>query len=484
MMPRSLLTTALAAMMALSACSPSDEQNGDAREMRDPVMEGLKDPFVSDVIGVEEKHLSQDFWTAAAGADKSASGVLLSAAEIRAMNAESVAGDPTMFDLASFPESLSGEEVKARLRSISTVPSYPRIYMNGRILTEADFAAYEASIAEDQIADEVSLRFALAVRRTPMRTYPTMDRIFSEGASNFDIDRFQESTLFPADVVVVLHESANGDWYLVQSHNYIAWVQKKDLAIGPKEAILDYKAAENFLVVTGAKVFTVYNPEMLAVSEVQLDMGVRLPLDRPAELANNLYGQNPYLSHMVVLPTRLDDGSLEFRHALIQRNQDVRIGSYLPYTEENIIRQAFKFLGERYGWGHSYNGRDCTGFVSEVYRSMGIVLPRNSGDQGKSAIGINSRFEKDTPREDKHKVLRAANVGDLVYIPGHVMMILGQYEGNPYVIHDVTGLNYLGENGEIYKGTLNGVSITPLLTLQSSLERTYVDAVYNVKSIR
>ena len=23
-------------------------------------------------------------------------------------------------------------------------------------------------------------------------------------------------------------------------------------------------------------------------------------------------------------------------------------------------------LGERYGWGHSYNARDCTGFIMEI----------------------------------------------------------------------------------------------------------------------
>ena len=42
------------------------------------------------------------------------------------------------------------------------------------------------------------------------------------------------------------------------------------------------------------------------------------------------------------------------------------------------------FLGERYGWGHRYNGRDCSGFVSEVYQSMGVQLPRNTSDQSVS----------------------------------------------------------------------------------------------------
>lgn len=462
--------------LGLAACGSEEEKQNTVTPPN-----GLEDAFVSDVIGVREKHLSADYWVDALPAG--AGDVIFTADEITAMNAASIEGDPTMFDLRSFPDTLSGDEVRTRLRSISNVPSYPRIYMNGNPVRQADFDAYEASLDLDGIADEVPLQFALAVRRTPLRTYPTMDRLFSEGASNTDIDRFQESTLFPTDIMAVLHESADGNWALVQTYNYIAWVQKKDIATGPRDEVFAYKDAKNTLVMMGAKVHTVYNPVIKDVSELQLDMGVAVPLDRPEELSTNLYGQNPYLHHMVKLPVRLDDGSLDFRHALISRAEDVRVG-YLPFTRANIIRQAFKFLGERYGWGHSYNGRDCTGFVSEVYRSMGILMPRNSGDQGKSTIGSNSRFEKETPRADKEALLRTSLVGDLVYIPGHVMMILGQDGDMPFVIHDVTGLGYLAEDGSIYEGTLNGVSITPLLTLQSSKTRTYVDAVYNVKSIK
>src|SRR3546814_16455484 len=66
-----------------------------------------------------------------------------------------------------------------------------------------------------------------------------------------------------------------------------------------------------------------------------------------------------------------DDGSLRIVPALLPRTADVS-ADYLPLTHANLIRQAFKFLGERYGWGHSYGTRDCSGFVSEVYRSFGL----------------------------------------------------------------------------------------------------------------
>ena len=120
---------------------------------------------------------------------------------------------------------------------------------------------------------------------------------------------------------------------------------------------------------------------------------------------------------------------------------------YLPYTRENITRQAFKFLGERYGWGHSYNARDCTGFVSEVYKTFGIFMPRNSGQQGLSSMGKNTRFTEDSSRQDKLDTFKSLDAGDLIYIPGHVMMYIGNVDDQPYVIHDVSGLSYIDESG-------------------------------------
>ncbi|PHS28832.1 MAG: hypothetical protein COA85_03055 [Robiginitomaculum sp.] len=463
-----LLVSAL--VLLLSACgNDNNQQVGTGM--------GLDDPFVSDVIGVEPKHLSADFWI-----KRKMDKVLLSPEKITAFNARNTAQDPTLYNLASMADALGRDDMIIRMRTVSRISKSPRIYEDGTPVTAADFERYEAMLNLGAITDQNAVRFALAVRRTSMRSYPTQDLIFSEGAQDRDIERFQESALFPGDAVAVLHTSADGQWALVQSYNYIAWVPKTAIAMGARDEVLGYASDNNFLVVTGDKVFTVFNPDVPQVSEVQLDMGVRLALSRPKALANNLYGQNPYLSHMVLMPVRKSDGTLALKHALIQRKADVHVG-YLPFTRENIIRQSFKFLGERYGWGHRFNGRDCTGFVSEVYKSFGIKLPRNSGDQGRSAIGINSRYAKVAPLQDKIDRLKRGKVGDLIYIPGHVLMLIGHDQGQPYVIHDVHGLGYLQDDGTLYKGTLNEVSITPMLPLRSNAERSYLQSATTIKTL-
>ena len=64
------------------------------------------------------------------------------------------------------------------------------------------------------------------------------------------------------------------------------------------------------------------------------------------------------------------------------------------------------------------------------------------------------------------------------------MLYLGAEDGQPFVIHDVKGLAYFDDKQKLYKGTLNGVSVTPLLPLRLSVQNSYVDRLYNIKRIR
>jgi hypothetical protein len=157
---------------------------------------------------------------------------------------------------------------------------------------------------------------------------------------------------------------------------------------------------------------------------------------------------------------------------------------YLPLTRENIIRQAFKFLGERYGWGHSYDARDCSGFVSEVYRSFGVRLPRNTRDQGVSPAFNRIALTAADDYGKRVELLRQAQVGDLIYIPGHVMMVIGQERDGPYVIHDTTGISFRRGAGDIERVRLNGVSVTPLLPLLVGEGRPMIDSIYSIQRIR
>ncbi len=423
--------------------------------------------------------LKADFWI---DRTQAADEILAGQDDIGRIVGDAFANDPHMIDLASFPDTLSGADIAHLITTISKPYSQELFYREGGTVSPADYDRYTKNLNLAGLSNSVAVRFGMILRRADMRTWPTKDVVFKT-QETFDLDRFQENGLFPADVVAVLHESADGEWYFVQSYNYAAWVIKDKVVIGDREKILQYRDATDFLIVAGGKVTTNFNPKVEAISELQLDMGVRLPLLDADSIEHSIDGQNPRSSFPVRLPTRGKSGELEFRTALIARNQDVCVG-YMPFTRRNIIHQSFKFLGERYGWGHAYNARDCSGLVMEVYKTFGILLPRNSAQQRSSPIGQDIRISGSDSAEAKLKVLATCDVGDLLYSPGHVMLFLGSIDGEPYVIHSLFGAGWTDDTGKFQEGVLNGVSVTPLTQIYVSSDATYFDQLFGIKRIR
>ena len=441
---------------------------------RDPSKPAALQVPASGVIGVEEAYFSPAFWVARApSADK----VLMQRAAIDARNARLLREDDSMFDLAALPATLDRARVAAWIDDLASPPAKPLWDEAGKPVPKATLDAIVGNRAMDAIPANQATRYGMTVERAALRAFPTSLRVFSSDG-DADIDRFQESALFPGDPVAIVHASRDRQWLFVVSPRYAAWVEAKSIAEADKATVLAYAQRTPYRVVTGAKPRTVFTREEPRVSELQLDMGTRIPLANVAR-DKPVNGQHPYTSWILDLPVRDGDGRLAFAPALLQKNAD-SVADYLPLTRANLIRQSFKFLGERYGWGHAYNGRDCSGFVSEIYRSMGVQLPRNTSDQAVSPVFARTRFEAGDSREKRMAAVMALDVGDLIYIPGHVMMYIGRIGGQPYVIHDTNGGSHLGADGQLHSMHLNGVSVTPLLPLRFGKDHDYVDRITSI----
>ena len=431
------------------------------------------------VIGVGDAQLTPDFWIARlAQPDR----VVLDRAAIAAQNAKLMREDESMHDLRALPVTLSRKQVAGWIEDLAEAPTKPLYDVAGQAVATATLDAIVANRHLDAIPASQPARHGLVVQRADLRAFPSTLRVFSS-IGDTDIDRFQESGVFPGTPVLLAHESRVGQWWFVVSPRYAAWIEKKYIAIGSAAQVFGYVDKTPVRIVTGATVRTVFTREAPALSQLQLDMGVRVPVlaDWPADQLVN--GQHPYTAHVIELPLRRDDGSLAFAPALLQKNADTA-ADYLPLTQANIIRQAFKFLGERYGWGHAYDGRDCSGFVSEVYRSMGVLMPRNTSDQGVSPAFGKRVFAETDKHAARMTAALAVEVGDLAYIPGHVMMTIGAIDGEPWMIHDTTGISYRKPDGSMARVPLNAVSVTPLVPLQFNDSHSYIDRMRSIVRIR
>jgi hypothetical protein len=430
------------------------------------------------VIGVHDAHLDPLYWIRR---ERTANALVLDRAAIAAQNERLEQTDPSVRDVEAFADGVRADDVRRWIGELAARESGALYDQESREITQDARQSLLAGTNLEGVVDTRPARYGLVVRRADVRTFPTRLRVFRKRGDT-DIDRFQESAMFPGTPVLIAHESRDGLWWFVVSANYAAWIEKFNVAIGSKDEVFGYARKRPYVVVTGPSARTVFTPQQPEVSELQLDMGVRAPLlaDWPADRAVN--GQHPYAAHVIELPIRTDEGALRFVPALLPKTNDVS-AEYLELTRANLLRQSFKFLGERYGWGHAYNARDCSGFVSEVYRSFGVALPRNSGDQGRSPALNRIELTQADSHERRLEVLRTLEVGDLVYIPGHVMMVIGHENGMPYVIHDTTGITYR-DGAALKRVTLNGVSVTPLVPLLVSDGQPMVDTIYSIQRIR
>lgn len=440
--------------------------------------EPLQDAAVPGVAGISDTHLTPQYWLEKL---ETPDRVLLDRPAIAAQNAKLLQLDDSMFDLRTIPASLSDDQVAGWIEDLATPPEVDLYDVLGVGVPAETLAAIVGNRNLEAIPPRQATRFGLTVHRADLRTFPADLRVF-RSPENSDIDRFQESALFPGTPVVIAHESADGRWWFVVSPRYAAWIEKQFVAEGDRDVVLGFADKSPYRIVTGATVRTVFTPEQPALSELQLDMGVRVPLlaDWLPDVPVN--GQYPLYSHVIELPLRSEAGTLKLVPALLQKNVDSS-DDYLPLTQGNIIHQSFKFLGERYGWGHSYNGRDCSGFVSEVYRSLGVQMPRNTSAQSISPAFEKHLFNEGDDIESRMAAVRKLGVGDLVYIPGHVMMVIGSVNGEPWVIHDTTGFTYRATEGEMIRVPLNAVSVTPLMPLQFNESQRYVDRMTSIVRI-
>lgn len=340
--------------------------------------------------------------------------VLMNVAQIDSYNRALAAVCPTLYRLEAYPNEISGSELQAQLSDSTGLPD--SVYLNGVPMTVSQRAAIEAEVDQTAIAPRTIVRYGVTVRHTNLRMLPFKQGIFeSPDDTHFDI--LQETTLDIGEPVVILHRSRSGGYYFVQARNYRGWVQAVDIGLLERKLWQDIVEPTQFIVVT-ARNFYVNLPE----ERVLCQMGSRL----------NLIGESA-AGYTVMLPRRDGNGQFYEIPYTISRTADVSRG-YLPYTRANLLKEAFRFYGAPYGWGGFGESEDCSGLIADVYKTVGIFLPRNADEQ-EAAFGVRYDLAGMTTLERRQFIGDHLQPGDGLYMDGHAMLYLGMIGTEPYIIH-------------------------------------------------
>ena len=378
-------------------------------------------PETAGLPGVSAAMLQANFWIERVPAPQQ---VILTPSQIAEFNRAILAALPqTMVDFDHFPEMIDRNTLQ-RWLAADRLPRDAERYSQGELLTGAFYDRLAQNLNLRGLRETNPVRWGFTVRRTDLRTFPT-STASSEDDESDDFDLFQETAVNIAEPLAVLHRSGDGAWLYVQIYNYRGWLRAEDVALSPSRQVWNEKRrSAKFLVITGTKVVPREAVMGKPVPDWRAGMGTRLPL-----LGMEQGG------YAVEIPLRNSDGNVYWHKAWIHGKADVSSG-FLSYTRANVLRQAFKMLGEDYGWGGLGEGRDCSSFIMDIYNVFGIWSPRNA-DQQERVPGRRIGLQGVADVAGRYALLGRAEPGATLHMRNHVMLYLGQAGGKHYAIHSL-----------------------------------------------
>ena len=396
--------------------------------------------------------------------------VVLNPQAIDAFNTHTQDQGKLITDITRLQPAVKGAELVADFReSLNSMRRQPLFLASGKKASGEFFDRLAELMNVDAVLEEASVRYGLVVHYTDQRILPTTDALMAR-EGDVDFDELQNSSLDVGEPVAILHQSRDGRWLYCETRLTQGWVQAQDIAVADISDVKRYAARDHFVVVTSAKA-DIFLDRQLTRYYDYARMGMVLPLlsehDQTVEVA---------------IPTRNPEGTLAEVSGYLTR-RDISVG-FLPYTQRNMIDQAFKLLNSPYGWGGMYGEQDCSRFVQEVFSTVGIVMPRNSGQQAQVGV-LAASFSAQEGTEAKSAALRNTAIPGITtfYMKGHIMLYLGSVEGRPYAIHAPWGYREESSSAKEAIRVLNRVVVSDLSLGEGSRKGSLLERLLSVRRV-
>jgi len=268
-------------------------------------------------------------------------------------------------------------------------------------------------------------RPAIMVRHSDIKLYPTSLEIFydpKKTGEGFPFDYNQNSAIYLNTPIFVSHYSKDKKWVYVRSAFAFGWVKARDIAF--------VSSAFQTAFQTGNYAVTVTDDLELRENGVKITlvkMGTIFPIKEGTQ-KRYLFAQRSKNGYAKIRETTADSRSLIAKKPI----------KFNPYNIAHISKQL---VGEPYGWGGKLGARDCSALTRDFFAPFGIYLPRNSSQQAKESSGEYISLSGLSPEERKDTIVKYAKpFRSLLYVPGHIMLYLGERKGEPIILHNYWGV--------------------------------------------
>ena len=350
--------------------------------------------------------------------------------------------------------------------------------MNYEQLGTKEYYAYTTAYRYPEKLNYYPVRKGICIKRSTIRNIP-VETFYSDDPQFWFDDVNQISGILMNEPVLILWESKDKEWYLIQTYYSAGWIRQSDIALCTDAEFtkyFDYTKRDNpdFITVTAdqfmlpqANIFSSDDeaPAPAFAQETPLFMGTYLNLAdwNDVNLREQFADRVPHSCYLAELPYKKADGSLGKYFAAVPAG--ICCKGLMPYTKANTINLAFKSLGKRYGWGGMENERDCTGYTKDLYRCFGFNFGKNSAAQ--AAMPGKTVYFKNLSRVQKAAVLDKLEPGTLLYYYGHVFVYLGKADdeavssaadGSNYYVISSMGTYY--PDGKSISTKTNACSVT------------------------
>jgi cell wall-associated NlpC family hydrolase len=278
-------------------------------------------------------------------------------------------------------------------------------------------------LANGTIKTDASPRPGVCLSDADVRVLPTETRVFSSAAAAkgdrglLKLDQLQNSTIKPGEPLAIFAHSKDDKWLFAATGAVLGWIKAE------KAALVDEDFMEKYMYAS----YAVFVKDNVGISEkngtvtATAKMGTILPIEG-ADLLMPAVGKNGMAS---AVPYRPKAGEVDLFPVV--------------FTPRNAARAMDELIGEPYGWGGAGGLRDCSAMTRDYFSLFGVWLPRNSADQAASGAVVSL---ENTPVGERPRTIVENGVpfATLIHMPGHIMLYLGVYDGEPVVFHNTWGV--------------------------------------------
>jgi cell wall-associated NlpC family hydrolase len=285
-------------------------------------------------------------------------------------------------------------------------------------------------------------RPGVAIRHADVRVFPYDKPLYASPAvasganGRLRLDALQNSTVRPGEPLAVYNASGDSDWLFVATGSVVGWVKASSVSLVDYDFIDLFTMSEKYVVARDNVEVRGGNGETL----FRLKLGTVLPVE----------------GGDVLLPVRGRDGM-----AGVMRRKAADVGAEpfpMRFTPRNAASAMEQMMGEPYGWGGSMGLRDCSAMTRDYFSLFGVWAPRNSGDQSMTGARVSL---KNTPSGERGGLIvrQAVPFATLIHMPGHIMLYIGVYDGEPAVFHNTWGVLTRGGRAVVGRAVVSSLKL-------------------------